>query len=391
MKIGAYVSLVAGMKGFESNVSGHIQAPLYALKLLADAGHEVHLITNEFGDDRSLPHCLPKEVELHLVPDARQRGGFHTRTGEQKAGVSPLRFQRQMLQIKSIAHKVDLDVLHSWGQTRSVMLGGALSLMGLRTSTVATLMGANLAIPMPKVVMRSLWRRNRAVTTATRFVADLCQKSGLPCEIVKHGAVRNIRAEVQDEAIESPRRRVLFWRDPSWNNGCDVVKTVYEQLAAKYPDLTFDLAIRPHWKEVEGLDELARRHENINIYRFPYEDGITLPKLILESVCVLMPIRYMSVDPQFVIVESMEAGVPVIASDLRSTPEVITHGRSGMLVPVGDVDGFTEALEHMLADREKLAHMGQNAAQDIRENWNWNNYVEDISQIYDRAVRRGRA
>lgn len=390
MKIGAYVSLVAGVKGFESNVSGHIQAPLYALKLLADAGHEVHLITNEFGEDRSLPNCLPKEAEVHLVPDARQRGGFHTRTSGPKSGVSPLRFYRQMSQIKSIAHKADLDVLHSWGQTRSVILGGVLSMMGLRTPTVATLMGANLACSVPKAIVRPLWRRNKAVTTATRFVADLCQKSGLPCEVIKHGAVRDIRAEVQDEVIESPRRRVLFWRDPSWNNGCDVVKTVYEQLAPQHPDLTFDMAIRPHWKEVEGLEDLARQHKNVNIYRFPYEEGVTLPKLILESVCVLMPIRYMSVDPQFVIVESMEAGVPVIASDLRSTPEVITHGRNGMLVPVGDVEGFTKALEHMLADRKKLANMGQNAAQDIRENWNWENYVEDISRVYDRAVKRGR-
>src|SRR5690606_13818563 len=121
---------------------------------------------------------------------------------------------------------------------------------------------------------------------------------------VRHGIVRDLRAEIRDEVI-GEKRRVLFWRDPSLNNGADVCAKVYDMLAPEFPDISFDMAIRPHWSAVEGLDELAAKHENVNIYRFPYEDGITLPKLVLESLCVMLPFRRMTICPQLAIAESL--------------------------------------------------------------------------------------
>ena len=38
MKIGVYVSVIAGQKGFENNVSGHIQVPLRSIEELQKAG-----------------------------------------------------------------------------------------------------------------------------------------------------------------------------------------------------------------------------------------------------------------------------------------------------------------------------------------------------------------
>ncbi len=57
MKIGVIVSAIDGQEGYENNVSGHIQVPLRSCNELLDAGHDVQLITNEFGEGRSLPFC----------------------------------------------------------------------------------------------------------------------------------------------------------------------------------------------------------------------------------------------------------------------------------------------------------------------------------------------
>ena len=48
--------------------------------------------------------------------------------------------------------------------------------------------------------------------------------------------------------------------------------------------------------------------------------------------------RSLSIDPQLVIAESLAAGIPIVATQLRSNPEFITDGVNGRLVP-GEILG----------------------------------------------------
>lgn len=50
--------------------------------------------------------------------------------------------------------------------------------------------------------------------------------------------------------------------------------------------------------------------------------------------------------------EAMASGVPVIASDVGGLPEVVTHGETGYLAPVGDVEGMADAAVTLLADAD---------------------------------------
>ena len=142
MKIGVYVSVIAGQKGFENNVSGHIQVPFRSIEELQRAGHEVHLITNEFGEDRSLPFCLATDMNIHFVTDARDRGGVLERTGQQESGFSFLRLNKQVSEIKRICNEQELEVLHLFGYNRTAHLAGGLRLFGLQIPVVVTMFGA---------------------------------------------------------------------------------------------------------------------------------------------------------------------------------------------------------------------------------------------------------
>jgi glycosyltransferase involved in cell wall biosynthesis len=380
MNIGNYVSVVSGQKGFENNVSGHIQIPLHAMSLLKDAGHQVHLVTNEFGPERSLPNCMPDNIPIHYVIDARRRGGILERTGEQSRGVRPGQFLKQLRQMKAIAKREKFDVFHFFGFNRTGHLAGILRLSGMKCPTVMTTFKAIFPERMAPVT-RFLWRRVDVIATATDYVQEQYRQNGITTQILRHGLVRDITAELGDEVI-SDKHRVLFWRDPSVDNGADVVMDVYDVLAPKYPKISFDLAVRPHWKEIPNLEERASKHKNVHVYRFPYEDGITLPKLMLESLCVLMPIRNMSIDPQLVIAESLAAGVPVIATDKNGNGEMITPGRSGYLIAEGNVKAGIEALDSILSNHENALAMGHHAKQDISERFNWNTYVDEVVKMY---------
>lgn len=294
---------------------------------------------------------------------------------------------RQFRQIQSIVRREQFDVIHFYGYGRTLMFAGGLRRLGLGAPVVGTIFSAHFPERRmrDRLLYRPLIQSVDRIVTATDYVTRVARAMRYDVKQVKHGAVRDLRAENADAQVDAPHR-VLFWRDPSPQNGADLVLEAYERLAPAHPDVSFDLAIRPHWDEVPGIERLAAVHDNVHVHRFPYESEVTLPRLMLESLVVLMPIRTMSIDPQLVIVESMAAGIPVITTDQRSNPELIDHGQTGMLTPVGDADATVEALDSMLADRTSLQRMGVEARRSIDQNWNWDRYVDDIIGVYEGAV-----
>ncbi len=57
----------------------------------------------------------------------------------------------------------------------------------------------------------------------------------------------------------------------------------------------------------------------------------------------------------------MASGVPVVASDVGGLPEVVEHGVTGFLAPVGDVDAMAEYCLQLLADCDRAATYAANA------------------------------
>ena len=51
-----------------------------------------------------------------------------------------------------------------------------------------------------------------------------------------------------------------------------------------------------------------------------------------------------------VLLESMAAGVPVVATRVGGTPEAVEHGETGLLVPPSDPQGLATAMARLLTD-----------------------------------------
>jgi glycosyltransferase involved in cell wall biosynthesis len=59
------------------------------------------------------------------------------------------------------------------------------------------------------------------------------------------------------------------------------------------------------------------------------------------------------------ILEAMGAGLPVIATAVDGTPEVVVDGETGLLVPPADPDALAGAVNRLLGDREFAARLGR--------------------------------
>lgn len=61
------------------------------------------------------------------------------------------------------------------------------------------------------------------------------------------------------------------------------------------------------------------------------------------------------------VLESMAAGLPIVATRAGGTPTGVAHGRTGLLVPLGDAHALTEALRALVTDPARRREMGRAA------------------------------
>ncbi len=85
-----------------------------------------------------------------------------------------------------------------------------------------------------------------------------------------------------------------------------------------------------------------------------------------------------------VFLEAQSCGLPVVACDNGGIPEVVVHGKSGLLSPITDKDAFTANIKTLLKNQKLRRQMGQYAARHIRKHHDKNiNFVGMGSRIQD--------
>ena len=68
--------------------------------------------------------------------------------------------------------------------------------------------------------------------------------------------------------------------------------------------------------------------------------------------------------------EAMAAGLPVVATQVGGTSELIEDGINGYLVPPGDRDTFVERVNSLLLDPEKQKRFGKAGRDRVRREFN---------------------
>src|SRR5439155_3818924 len=92
------------------------------------------------------------------------------------------------------------------------------------------------------------------------------------------------------------------------------------------------------------------------------------------------------------LLESMAAGVPVVATRVGGTPEAIEDGVTGLLVPPQDPDALADAIGHLLSDRRVAARMAADGQRSVRDRFGIDRMVHATEQLYlDLLVRRAAA
>jgi N-acetyl-alpha-D-glucosaminyl L-malate synthase BshA len=87
-----------------------------------------------------------------------------------------------------------------------------------------------------------------------------------------------------------------------------------------------------------------------------------------------------------VALEAMASGVPVVASDVGGLPEVVEHGVTGFLAPVGDVDAMAGFCLRLLTDCADAKKFGRAARARASAIFDYRAIIPQYEAIYERAL-----
>ncbi|HEX9370927.1 MAG TPA: glycosyltransferase family 4 protein [Roseiflexaceae bacterium] len=194
------------------------------------------------------------------------------------------------------------------------------------------------------------------------------------------------RVRLVPEGIDLPRWRRLAEREPRSSDGATILCVARQYPRKHVADLLRALPrVRrtvpraraviagdgPEHAALRALAAELRLGESVVFTGALPDDG--LARLYRRADLFCLP----SVQEGFGIafLEAMACGLPVVATSAAAIPEVVSHGRAGLLVPPSDVVALADALVELLEDPGRRTSYGACGQQHV-EQYDWDRVAE---------------
>lgn len=105
-----------------------------------------------------------------------------------------------------------------------------------------------------------------------------------------------------------------------------------------------------------------------------------VPEVLAASAVSVLP--SLSEGISNTLLESMAAGVPVVATRVGGTPEAVTDGEQGLLVAPGDAQALASAISRVLSDPLLAMRLGNNGRRRVAEEFSFEAVVRRTEALY---------
>lgn len=164
------------------------------------------------------------------------------------------------------------------------------------------------------------------------------------------------------------------------------IEILLEAIAAMGPDrsrITLDVIggfETPHYEaSVRSLIVKLGLQETVHLRGFTKD----VPSIMRTLDAMVLPSLFGEGMPM-VVLEALACGVPVIATRVEGTPEVVRHAKEGILAKPQDSESLTKAIIQFISSRKAWERMSVNAVLRHRDGFSDKNMARCTARVYRR-------
>lgn len=375
-------------------IGGAQENTLLTCEGLRRRGHQVTLAVG--------PDAGP---EGSLISEARA-GGYEVRMiPSMHRAIRPAADVAACRQLRTLFGDLRPDIVHTHSSKAGILGRWAARRAGVPI-IVHTIHGMSFNRTQPvltRCFYRLLERRCARYTDALIGVADAMTRQSVEAGIASPGRFVTIYSGMKTEWYDPAKydRRAIrqHW---GFDEACVVFGTVarlfrnkgYEQLI---PAMAGAARRCPSLRFVWVGDGAQRSEYESQLQRLGLADRVCLTGLVppLEVARMLAGMDAVVHASQWeglprVVVQGLIMSKPVISFDIDGAPEVVLPEQTGLLVPLNDIQGLSEAMARLAGDAGLRDRMGRAGRELCLGRFDHNRMVDDIEALYKKlADRRG--
>lgn len=193
-------------------------------------------------------------------------------------------------------------------------------------------------------------------------VSDAMRRRRIPrarIDTVVNGIVGSARraASAGTETRTLSQPALLAVGAVSERKGADVLVDAFAKLAVEFPDLSLYFVGNVDWDEVPRRAIATGLGNRIHFLGFSPD-----PHALLEQATVFALASRRDPFP-LVLLEALDVGLPIVATDVDGIPEALDGGAAGVIVPSGSAGGFADAVREFLRSDDRRSAFARAASQ----------------------------
>ena len=361
------------------------------LQRLRAAGHEVEVLTSAY---KGSPDQTFAGIPVHRFRYFFRR--WENLTHEETA---PDRMRRSLLYrvmplcfvlggmraIRRLTSRRQYDVIHVHWPLPLALLGWAAQ-RGGRPPIVTTFYGAELRLGFRRFLAWAARRAARVIAISSYTAAALREITNVPIDVIPYAASLP-PARPNADADREPVPTVLFVGRLVERKGVTHLVEAVAQLADRRARLVIvgDGPERPRLEARARELGIADRVE----FRGRISDADLRTAYQRAGVFVLPAVLDSRGDTEglgVVLLEAMNYGVPVIASNIGGIVDIVVDQETGLLVPPADAAALASALDSVLRDPARSRRLGEAGRRRLTEQFSWDAILAKMESVY-RGVR----
>ncbi|MHB1205257.1 MAG: glycosyltransferase family 4 protein [Rhodospirillaceae bacterium] len=232
----------------------------------------------------------------------------------------------------------------------------------------------------------ALWRDAAAVIANSQGLATLARAHDPEATIgmIPAGADLTGIAPKQDYAAHGPVN-LLFVGRLVKQKGLDVLIAALAKMELTIKWRLTLVGDGPEWPALAGEAARLGLADRLELRGWVAKEA--LPEIYRSGDIFVLPSRDEGMANARL--EAMAAGLPVVATRVAGTGEVVIQGETGLLVAPGETDGLVTALTALIADQAKREAFGRAGRKRVETTFGWDIVASAWMGVMDQVIAKG--